>query len=107
MASSLVKLVTINNLAPGASVTKNWNNATPPKAVWYIQAVPLESSFTSVNPIEQHVEAEVTRVWRRLNRTKGSGEFPDVPNYEHEIWYVIKNVGTREVDVDAYASIIS
>ncbi len=107
MASTLVKLATINNLAPGASQTHNWNNATPAKAVWYIQAIPLESSFTSANPIEQSVEAEVTRVWRRLNRHAGSGEFSDVSNYEHEIWYVIKNVGTREVDVDVYASIIS
>ena len=27
--------------------------------------------------------------------------------YEHEIWYTIKNVGSREVDVDIYASIVS
>jgi len=107
MASSLVKLTTINNLAAGQSSTKHWNNATPAKAVWYIQAVPLEGSFTSSTPVEQSVEVEVTRVWRRLNRTPGTGEFPDVPNFEHEVWYVIKNVGTREVDVDVYASIIS
>ena len=71
MASSLVKLTTINNLAPGQSTTKHWNNATPAKAVWYVQAVPLETSFTSKDPIEQSVEVEVTRVWRKLNRTKG------------------------------------
>ncbi len=107
MASSLVKLETINNIAPGQSVTRHWNNATPANAVWHVQAIPLESSFTSADPIAQSVEAEVTRVWRKLNRTKGPIEFPEVHNYEHEIWYVIKNVGSREVDVAVYASIIS
>src|SRR5262245_10456278 len=107
MASSLVKLTTINNLAPGQSTTTHWNNAAPAKAVWYIQAVPLESSFTSKTPIEQSVEVEVTRVWRKLNRMKGPNEFPEVFNYEHEVWFVVKNVGSREVDVDVYASIIS
>ena len=106
MASSLVKLGTINNLAAGQSTTKHWNNATPGNAVWYIQAVPLESSFTSASPAAQSVEVEVTRVWRKLNRTPVSSDI--LPwKYEHEIWYVIKNVGTREVDVDVYASIIS
>lgn len=107
MASTLVKLGTIDNLAPGKSTIKHWNNATPPNAVWHVQAVPLLSSFASANPVDQSVEAEVTRVWRRLNRSKGPGEFPDVLSYEHEVWYEIKNVGTREVDVDVYASIIS
>jgi hypothetical protein len=45
-------------------------------------------------------------MWRRLNRTKSSVEIPSY-NFEHEIWYVIKNVGAREVDIDVYASIIS
>jgi hypothetical protein len=107
MASSLVKLGTIKNLAPAQSVTKHWNNATPANAVWYIQAIPLPSSFTSANPIEQSVEAEVTRVWRKLNRTIGPAENPEAYYYEDEIWYVIRNVGAREVDVDVYASIIS
>ena len=107
MASSLVKLGTINNLAPGQSTTRHWNNASPASAVWYIQAIPRESSFTSLTPIEQSVETEITRVWRKLNRKKGPSEFPEVHDYEHEIWYVIKNVGAREVDVDIYASIIS
>jgi len=108
MASSLVKLGTINNLAPNQSVTKHWNNATPANAVWYIQAIPLKSSFTSKDPSpsEQSVAVEVTTVWRRLNRTKGPPESPQY-HYEHEIYYVIKNVGLIEVDVDVYASIIS
>ena len=106
MASSLIKLGTHNNLQPGQSVTYHWNNATPAAAVWYVQAVPLESSFTSDIPKDQSVEVEVTRVWRRLNRTITSVEIPSA-HYEHEIWYVFKNVGTREVDFDIYASIIS
>lgn len=106
MASKAVKLTTIYNLAPGQSVTRNWNNAMPANAVWYIQAIPLESSFTSNIPTVQSVEAEVTRVWRKLNRTVGEKEFPDFPYLEHEIWFVIKNVGSREVNVDVYASIV-
>ena len=106
MASTLLKLGTINNLAPGATTTNHWNNASPATAVWYIQAVPLVSSFTA-NPVQQSVEVEVTRVWRKLNRTSlGSGEFPQ-PDLEHEIWYVFKNVGTRAVNFDVYASVIS
>jgi hypothetical protein len=107
MASTLTKLGTINNLGPGESTTKHWNNATPANAVWYIQGVPLASSFTSNNPVEQAVEVEVTRVWRKLIRSSlGSGEFPQ-PVLEHEVWYVFKNVGTRPVNFDVYASIIS
>jgi hypothetical protein len=107
MASLLIKtLGTINNLAPGQEKTRHWNNATPSSAVWYIQAIPLETSFTSDTPAEQSVEVEVTRVWRKLNRTPGHAEIPS-PNYEHEIWYVIKNVGTREMNVNVYASVIS
>ena len=105
MASSKIKLPPTRKLAPNESRTWGWNNATPSGAVWYIQAVPLESSFTSAQPIEQSVEVEVTRVWRKLNRTEG-GEI-DVYKYEHEIWYVIKNVGSRVVEFDVYASIIS
>jgi hypothetical protein len=106
MASSLKKLTTINNIAPGESEKRSWNNATPATAVWYIQAIPLEKSFTSETPAVQSVKVEVTEVWRRLNRSMRSAEIPS-PDYEHEIWYVIKNVGAREVDVDVYASIIS
>jgi hypothetical protein len=106
MASMLLKLGAINNLAPGATTTRHWNHAAPATAVWHIQAVPLESSFTA-NPIEQSVEVEVTRVWRKLIRTSlGSGEFPQ-PDLEHEIWYVFKNVGARAVNFDVYASVIS
>src|SRR6516165_7122866 len=54
MASTLLKLGTINNLAPGATTTNHWNNASPATAVWYIQAVPLVSSFTA-NPVQQSV----------------------------------------------------
>jgi hypothetical protein len=91
MASLLVKLATISNIQPGQSTTRTWNKATPANAVWYIQAIPRESSFTSDNPPEQSVEAEVTRVWRKLNRTVGSGEV-FAKDYEHEIWYVIKKL---------------
>jgi hypothetical protein len=104
MASSFIKLERLQ-LAPGLSITRHWNNATP-LAVWYIQAIPLESSFTA-NPADQSVEVEVTRVWRKLNRTLIHGPEFDTNNIEHEIWYVIKNVGTREVNFDVYASIIS
>jgi hypothetical protein len=106
MASLLIKLGTVNNLAPNQSVTYHWNNAAPSAAVWYIQAIPQESSFTA-NPADQSVEVEVTRVWRKLNRTLIHGPEFDTNNIEHEIWYVIKNVGTREVDVAVYASVIS
>ena len=53
MASLLIKtLGTINNLAPGQEKIRHWNNATPSSAVWYIQAIPLEKSFTSDTPAE-------------------------------------------------------
>jgi hypothetical protein len=104
MASSLIKLETLKNLAPGQEVTRNWNRATPSDAVWYIQAIPLLTSFTD-KPKEQSVEVEVTRIWRKLIRTAGKHEFEAAGFYEHEIWYVVKNIGQREVDVDVYASI--
>jgi hypothetical protein len=71
-----------------------------------IQAVPRESSFTTDIPFDQSLEVEVTRVWRKLNRTKHGDEALSY-DFEHEIWYVIKHVGAREVDIDVYASIIS
>ena len=106
MATSFKKIDTISNLAPGQTKLRHWNNATPPLAVWYIQAIPLESSFPGGPPSEQSVEVEVTRVWRKLNRTLQSSDVNPL-KYEHEIWYEIKNIGTKEVDVDVYASIIS
>ncbi len=107
MATSRVKLITINNIAPGQTKIYYWNNATPSEAVWYIQAVPLTSSFTNTSLSEQSVDVEITRVWRRLNRKRGRIEFPYAYTYEHEIWYEIKNIGSKEVDIDVYASIIS
>jgi|GEM_PF-4175519 len=104
MASSLVKFATYQ-LTPNQSVIKHWNNATPPWAVWYVQAIPLESSFNG-NPGVQSVEVEVTRVWRRLNQTP-TGKDVEINKYEHEIWYELKNLSAKKVDVDVYASIIS
>jgi hypothetical protein len=72
----------------------------------HIQGVPRESSFTNDSPTDQSLEVEVTRVWRKLNRTLGGGEI-SAYQFEHEIWYVIKNVGARAVDIDVYASNIS
>lgn len=106
MASSLIKLATINKLAPSQSTTKHWNNASPPLAVWYIQAVPLESSFTGGALATESVEVEVTRVWRKLNKTPTTSDV-QFSKFEHEIWYTIKNIGASAVDVDVYASIIS
>lgn len=106
MATSLVSLGKIPNLAPGQSKTKRWNNATPHLAVWFIQAIPQNSSFTTFPPAEESVEVEVTRVWRKLNRTvQGAFLGGTHSDFEHEIWYEVKNVGGREVDVEVYASI--
>jgi hypothetical protein len=105
MASSLIKLAT-QHLTPGQSLPMHWNNATPPWAVWYIQAIPLESSFNGV-PGVQSAEVEVTRVWRKVNQTP-TGKDVEINKYEHEIHFVLKNLNTtRAVDVDIYASIIS
>jgi hypothetical protein len=107
MASSLVKITStpIKDLAPNDFRIKHWNNATPSLAVWYIQAIPLESSFIGAAG-ELSVEVEVSRVWRKLNQTVQQSDVQPL-KYEHEIWYMVKNVGTRKVDVDVYASIIS
>jgi hypothetical protein len=106
MASSLIKLTTLKNMAPGQAISTHWNNAAPERANWQIQAVPLQSSFTDFESSLQSVDVEVTRVWRRLNRI---GVHSDVQpwRFECEIHYTVKNVGTREVDVDIFASIIS
>jgi hypothetical protein len=105
MASLLVKIATFNNIQAGQSITRYWNYPTPANAVWHIQAIPLESSFTA-QPTEQNVEVEVTSVRRKLNQTLVKKDVSEVLEHQHQIWYVIKNVGTREVDVDVYASII-
>lgn len=106
MPSKLVKLTTLNNIAPGEKRTRKWNNATPSNAVWYIQAVPLASSLTA-SATEQSLTVEVPRVWRRLIVKKElQGEF-EVTEIEHEVHYEVKNIGDKEVDVDVYASIIS
>lgn len=108
MASSLIKIWAVENFQPGKSLIAHWNNATPSQAVWYIQAIPRESSFASDSPVEQSVQVEVTRVWRKLNRhAAGVPEFPEYVRYEHEIWFEIKNVGAKEVDIDVYASTIA
>ncbi len=106
MASLLHKIATFNNIQAGQSLTRSWTKIDPAIAVWYIQAIPRESSFTSAQPPEQSVEVEVTRVSRKLKRALSTNEVQDY-SYEHEVWYTIKNIGTREVDFDVYASIIS
>jgi len=104
--SQILVAIPVNNLAPGKTNHYWWNNATPSVAVWYIQAVPLEKSFSNTT-VNQSVEVEITRVWRKLNQSyKSSGEFPQ-SYYEHEVHYEVKNIGTLEVDFDVYASIIS
>ena len=68
MASLLHKIATFNNIQAGQSLTRSWTKIDPAIAVWYIQAIPRESSFTSAQPPEQSVEVEVTRVSRKLKR---------------------------------------
>jgi hypothetical protein len=106
MPSLLIPLGPLS-LAKGESKILHWNNATPGDAVWYIQAVPQASSFTQT-PIEQHVEAEITRVWRLLKRRSEdtSKEFPS-SDIEHEIWFEIKNLSDKKIDVKIYASVTS
>jgi hypothetical protein len=106
MTAVLVKLGTINGIAPGKSVIYHWNNATPANAVWYIQAIPRDDSFKGVPLAEESVAAEVTRVWRKLIRSPGPAEFPESGDLEHEVWYEIKNVGSKDVNVDVFASIV-
>jgi hypothetical protein len=105
MASELKK---INSapipLDPGQSLTTHWNNANQ-KAVYSIQAIPLESSFPGVSG-PATVEVEVTRVWRKLNVTKTTSDVQPF-TFEHEIWYVVKNPGTKKVTCDVYAGIVS
>lgn len=107
MGSRLIKLGQVAGLAPGESSVGHWNNATPSDAVWDIQAIPLASSFKSSTPPSQHVQVEVTRVWRRLNRKQESLSEVGIDTflYEHEVWWELENVGPQPVDADVYASI--
>jgi hypothetical protein len=41
-----------------------------------------------------------------LNQTP-TGKDVEINKYEHEIWYEIKNLSAKKVDVDVYGSIIS
>ena len=105
MATELKKLNSSPfQLDPGQSVPGHWNNANP-KAVYSIQAIPLESSFPGVSG-PATVEVEVTRVWRKLNVTKTSSDVQPF-TFEHEIWFEVKNVGTKKVTCDVYVSNIS
>jgi hypothetical protein len=88
-----------SNIAPGQTVTKHWNNATPRDAVWYVQAVPTHSGIGKEGT--QVREVEVTRVWWKLTKTAPKGPIED------EIHFAIKNVGTQNVSVEIYIGIIA
>jgi hypothetical protein len=106
MAVFAIKLGGTFHLEKGQSTTGHWKHLTPSSAVWYIQAIPLENSFTD-SPPNQSVEVEVTRVWRQLNRTESPGsEFTEIDT-EHEVWWEVKNVGSRPLNAQIYASIVA
>ena len=106
MASSFVPIHSKFKIPANAAVTKHWNNASPPWATWHVQAIPTESTFSGPTPGEQSVEVEVTRVWRRLNRTPTTSDVQFF-KFEHEIWYTVKNLSAKEVEVEVYAGVVS
>ena len=96
---------TVIELAPGKTVHRQWNNATPAQAVWSVNAFPQLSGGTE----NQDISLEVTRMWRRVTQT----EKKDSPQsqtaeavVEHEIHCEIKNVGTKTARFIVYWSVI-
>lgn len=104
-SAALIHFETLNNINPGQSIVRHWNNATPGVGVWQVQAVPIATSFTAPLTADQSVQVE-TRTWRRLNRTLQEQNGAVVQKLEHEIYYEVKNTGNMQVDVDIYASIV-
>jgi hypothetical protein len=106
MAVFATKLGGTWHLEKDQSAIGHWKHLTPSTAVWYIQAIPLEDSFTA-SPPNQTVEVEVTRVWRRLNRVQIVDPEITTTDTVHEVWWEVKNVGSRPLNAHIYASIVS
>ena len=105
MAAKIVNTNLDLELAPGKSKTLNWNNAKPANAVWSANAIPLPTGDTAKG-FNQDTQLEVTRLWRRFKVVeKSTTQFSDT-DIETEIWYTVKNVGTKKARFNVYLSAI-
>lgn len=83
-------------LAPNATRDGNWLNLPQVHATGYdIQAFPIDPGGSS--PWGTYL-VEVTRVWRRLRIIEGPGSLSPQPIHKNDIFWTVKNVGTKTVD---------
>jgi hypothetical protein len=99
MAAKLIDTKQDLKLASGESLTRSWNRATG-KAVYSANAVPRSTGSTTEG-FDQVTQLEVTRLWRKYIFTEKSNDF------EHEIWYTVKNVGNDTARFNVYLSEVS
>jgi hypothetical protein len=92
MAASMFKGGVDRVLEPGETFVGHWNHAAPAVAVWSVNPVPKSNGSTPTG-FNEDARLEVTRFWRRLliNEGQPSSE----TTIEHEIYYEIKNIGTK------------
>ena len=84
MATGGMKLTTIANVAPGATIAKSWNNANA--EVYSLHAWPVVGPGVIAS-------AEITKTTFVVH---GNPQ-------ERELHYAVKNTGTTQVDIDVWA----
>jgi hypothetical protein len=83
----------ITALAPGASVSKTWNN-TPAGRSYFVDVRPV----TNTSTVPSSCAMEVTRQWRVQNATIVSGAV----KLELEVHATVQNIGSSTCDADVY-----
>ena len=105
----LVNTKTEHELASGQEAHIWWNHAAPADAVWSANAVPHATGST-LTGFSQSTSLEVTRLWRKFIVTEKK-DFPQSQTVEttveHEIHYVVKNVGNDKARFVVFLSAVS
>src|SRR3712207_1921615 len=102
MATKVIDTKTVLELEPGKTTHRKLSNASPDKAVWSANAMPIFEPSSQLGQLEE-IELEITRLWRKLIVT-GSGT--NVKG-ETEIHFVIKNVGKTKARFTVLLSAVS
>ena len=101
MATKVIETKTVLELEPGKTTHRKLSNASPDKAVWSANAIPIFVPSQTGN--FEEIELEITRLWRKFIVTGGGVDLKS----ETEIHFVIKNVGKTKASFTVLLSAVS
>lgn len=105
MASKVYKIFSSYNLPPGATGQFQWNNLPAGKA-FRIDVQPFYPGSYQEG-YDHTVFAEVTRIWRRYRSIEERGSIGVDVTVRQDIFFQVKNVGTKKTHFNAYLIALS